>query len=103
MKRINKAGCGADTLLARKQQPEGPRASADDRTILDLISEALKWSSELDGNLTGIHDKLFGSAPECGNWLLVQEHAEAKLVTLSSRLASMCGFTSTMLQRIGGE
>lgn len=100
MKQINKAGCGADTLLSRKQ-PEGPWAPADGHTILDLISEAIKWSSELEEHLVRIHAKLFGFEPKCENGPLTQENTEAKLVTLSARLASMCLHTSTILQRIG--
>ena len=78
----------------------GPRAPIQKKTILSQLDEALKWATELDKHLAGIQEKLSFRAPEAENEV-AQRSVEEKVSDLSTRLASMCGFASTIEQRIG--
>ena len=78
----------------------GPRAPINQQTILGQLDEALKWSGQLNDHLSAINARLFGQDPSEGS-ALASATIDAQLAALSSRLASMCGYAATILDRIG--
>jgi hypothetical protein len=88
--------------VATQRIPEGPWTPISQPSLMNLADEALKWTGELEKHLDTIQITLFGPMPMAG--LTAQESSiEEKLAALSSRLASLCGFTATLIRRLTSE
>ena len=100
MKQTNKPASGAFALPPLR--PEGLEASIAQKTLIGHLDEALKWADELSSHLESIQARLFG--PDVGDESEIdQGTADAKAGTLSSKLASMCGYAATILHRIADD